>query len=527
MNKTRGDIWRRVRAVVARGVAGGVAGWMTACPATCITGGLALTGVGAVVLLGATGSGCVAANQPARQSTREAAAEKRVEELQALSMAMADEYIAALGEAIYLSANGQDAKARALSMSFLRNGTGAAIDIGGGPNPSVAILDLLVLSSLQTWSYQQHWIPMGIGDSGQPALERLRTAEKSQWERAARALSAEQLEIVKQLIEDWKQHNSSRVVVSLVRFEDFADQRKSSRDAMRARAGGLLKEVEAATGAIDEARLLGERALWSAGRYPYLVGQQAELTAYRMAAQPEALEAVKTMEAIRQLSQALEQRLSTLDAELNKQRQLIAQTLTEERTKAIEQAQQAVSKTIDDGIRLAAAEVQQQRQQGLEDFFRLLAKERDGLLDDVESRQQTLQTLMQELQRTMASSGSLADELTKTVGAIDRVVERFDESRSPSDRANATEKTMSLAELRSVISEAKLAAERMTGLLEQTNTLVGSGQMEQRLASVMAPMHELIDRLFWRGLMLVVLAVVGFGVMLVVVRRLTPVRAAA
>ena len=70
-------------------------------------------------------------------------------------MTMADEYIAGLGEAVYLVARSgqQSPKARTLTQSFLRNGVGAAIDIAAGPDPSVATIDHLVLSALQTWAF--------------------------------------------------------------------------------------------------------------------------------------------------------------------------------------------------------------------------------------------------------------------------------------------------------------------------------------------------------------------------------------
>lgn len=71
-------------------------------------------------------------------------------EIQALVMGMADEYGAALGEALYLLVRSDDVtpKGRWLVQSFLRNGMGAAIDIAAGSNPSVALLDLMVLVSL-------------------------------------------------------------------------------------------------------------------------------------------------------------------------------------------------------------------------------------------------------------------------------------------------------------------------------------------------------------------------------------------
>ena len=94
-------------------------------------------------------------------------------------MDMADDYIASLGESVYLLTRSDklDSKGRWLAQSFLRNGVGASLDIAVGPNPAVNLLDLLVMTSLQTWSFEVHWIRAGIGDAGRVALERLKRAD--------------------------------------------------------------------------------------------------------------------------------------------------------------------------------------------------------------------------------------------------------------------------------------------------------------------------------------------------------------
>jgi len=71
--------------------------------------------------------------------------------MQAMVMDMADDYIASLGESVYLLTRSRtlNAKSRWLAQSFLRNGVGASLDIAVGPNPAVSLLDLLVLTSLQ------------------------------------------------------------------------------------------------------------------------------------------------------------------------------------------------------------------------------------------------------------------------------------------------------------------------------------------------------------------------------------------
>ena len=138
-------------------------------------------------------------------------------EMQTLVMEMADGYIASLGESVFLlTRSGKlDSRGRWLAQSFLRNGVGASLDIAVGPNPPVSLLDLLVLTSLQAWSFKAHWIPAGIGEAGIAALERLKDAEENAWTSARKVLSSEQLLTLRGLIDAWITENPDRTVVSL------------------------------------------------------------------------------------------------------------------------------------------------------------------------------------------------------------------------------------------------------------------------------------------------------------------------
>lgn len=430
-------------------------------------------------------------------------------------MTMADEYIAGLGEAVYLVARSgqQSPKARTLTQSFLRNGVGAAIDIAAGPNPSVAILDLLVLSALQTWAFEAHWMPEGIGDGGKAAVARIRRAEEDIWHAAASSLTDEQLATVRRLVDHWIAEHPDRTVVSLVRFADFGDERKLSTASLRGEAGGLLREVSDATGAIDDARLLGERALWFASRYPYVLGEQVELTAFRLAGQPEGQELVKALQSIQDLSRTATDRLDGFRQDLREEREDLFRQVATERTATIQQAQSALEETVQNALAGAAERIAAQRQIAIDQFFQSIAAERRALLDDFEAREATLRGVMTELRETIDASGTLASELTKTVGAIDRVVARFDSASSRGAEA------LKLSDVRDALAETKQAAEQIVTLLERTDELAESGRLERPLAGLVDPANGLIDRAFWRGAILIVLLVAGLGLL-----RLIPVR---
>ena len=205
--------------------------------------------------------------------------------LQSTVMSMSDDWNIALGESMLALQSAPDIgmQTQFNGLSFLRNGMGASLDIAVGPNPRVAMLDLLVLATLQTWALEHTWAGHGIpGQLVGPAKARLVEARGEMLSKASRFLTPEQLRELDRLIGAWIEAHPRQVLVSFVRLSDFASDRNELTLEDRKLADGLLKEVDEVTSAIDDARLLGERALWYAARYPYVIGQQAELTSLRV-----------------------------------------------------------------------------------------------------------------------------------------------------------------------------------------------------------------------------------------------------
>lgn len=205
--------------------------------------------------------------------------------MQSVVMSMSDDWNIALGEAMVTlqTQPGIDLQTRFNGLSFLRNGMGASLDIAVGPNPQVAMLDLLVLANLQTWALEHTWAGHGIPETMVgPAKARLVEARGEMVTKASRFLTDEQLRDLNRLVEAWTHAHPRQVLVAFVRLSDFASDRNELTLEDRKLADGLLKEADEVTSALDDARLLGERALWYAARYPYVLGQQAELTSLRM-----------------------------------------------------------------------------------------------------------------------------------------------------------------------------------------------------------------------------------------------------
>lgn len=472
--------------------------------------------IGLAAMLVAVAGSCAAPAGGGSASRQQASTESRAAlRTQALVMGMADDYIAALAESVYVLARneGLNPRSRTLAQSFLRNGVGAALDIGSGPNPATSVLDMVVLSSLDLWSFEHHWIPAGIGEAGRPALERLRRADAEMWMNAGRVLSEAQLRTVRELVDAWIANNPDRMVTSLVRFDEFSEERMIASGSLRGRASGLLREVSEASGAIDDARLLGERAIWFAGRYPFVLGQQVELTMYRLADQPESAELIRTLESLQQLSETFEARVNTVQDDIETQLSVFFDKVTEERRAAIEQAGATLAELVDASMEDAQRRIAAERQAAIVGIFDRFAEERSAMLDDLLNRQSELQDVMEELRETISTTGDLARDLTDTVDAIDRVVARFD--RDP----NSTREPLRMTDVRDAAVETGRAAQELTALLDRTTELLDSPALRDRLSEIGDPGRDIIDRAFWRGMILIATLIVGLAALRFVPQR--------
>ncbi len=459
---------------------------------------------------------CAWQPSPARDPLSNLGVKRSELDVQSLVMKMADDYSVALTDAMRPIIMDQESgpTARQLAQWFQRNGMGSAIDIAVGPNPDAALLDMLVLVSLQRWAFSNHWVSRGIPDThAQKAAERLRLAEAAAWSSASSVLSESQQKTLRSLIEAWIKANPDRFTVSFVRLDEFVDIRNDQTLSTRADATALLREVAEASAAVDGARLLGERAVWFASRYPFILGQQAETTIYRVADQPEFRSAIEAIDAVKQLSVSLAARVESLDRDLKNQQELLFSKLASERAAAIEQAKAALTEV----TRTTAADIDARfavaRDAAVAQTFDRLATERKDFLDDLQSREGALRDIMNELRSTIGTGTALAKELNGTVTAVDQVVARFDQ-QPVGDR-----KPLDIKDFRDAAIEATRAAEKLTTLLQETNKVAGSEVWNERIARLDHATTGLIDRAFWRAFVLVLLLLGGLALIRLLPQR--------
>lgn len=435
--------------------------------------------------------------------------------VQALAMAMADDWAAALAEASTLLQQQAATPAERLeAVGLLKDGLAGTFDAALGTNPEIALVDVLISIRLQRVVFERSVQPRSWGSRADPAMALLRRAEDELWVTAQRVLDAEQAEMVRTLCDRWVADHPDLRFVAFVRLADFASDRNEASPGME-QARGLFAEVSNVATAMDDARLFGERALWFAFRAPHLVGLQAEMTTYYMASQPEVEALLADSRSFADAAQRAAGTFASLPAVLAEEREALAEAFGRERREAIEHAGEALREEWIDAVDYAMGQVRVEREATIDHVAREFASQSVALLDQVEARTQTLGAVLVELQATLDASNTLAISLTGTVDAIDRVVARFD--RDPS----STREPLDMKDVRDAAIETATAAREMTALLERTDATLGSREWAARIDELTHATDRATDRLFWRGLWLVLILLAGLAA-----TRFIPARAA-
>lgn len=434
-------------------------------------------------------------------------------ELQALVMGMADEYVSVISEIVYLELRpkAETSNERVLAQSFMRNSFGAAAEIAAGPNPDVSLLDMMILVSLQRHVFEKHWLPQVWGIArGQEALNRLTALERDTWERSNVILSAEQQNVLQHLVGVWISNNPDRLVVELTRFDEFANARHMPKLTDRQEATGLLSDVADAVTAIDEALLFGERAMWYAGRLSYILGEQTELTAYRLMAAPEVQQALESLKSFEGLAGVLGNAADKFPATLQSERDQLFAQLRSERKETIEQMDVVFRATLERSLSSLVDEVKKERQEVINHFFGRLAREREDIFKSIEASSDKVQTIIPPAHELLKTSVELARLTNETTATIERLTSKF--SGSNDSLSGASSSSESLA-------DALKLATASHDLLVKLQTVLELPQLERNLSMASTLSSSLIDRIFLYVFGLIGLVFIGFGLLRFVPRH--------
>ncbi|MBW2492151.1 MAG: hypothetical protein JRE65_13500 [Deltaproteobacteria bacterium] len=275
--------------------------------------------------------------------------------------------------------------------------------IAAEPNPQVALLDMVALTTLGRLIYEDN-MRQKYGESVEVVIKGYQKLEADIWTIAAKILSNEQQRELRELILEWKKRNPDQVVYNYVRFSDFAADRRTSTLVAKEKTGGLFKSVQQVTQEVEETRMLAERSLYLATRLPLLTGNFAETWMSQMILNPQIQKILTNIDTFSEVSS----RLASVSEQLSGQ-------ITAERKATVEQVMKEVSDLREVTIDQVMKRVSIEREAAIVQLMDRFALERKRSIEDIIAEEKRVTDLLTELRQTfvvanelMASSNTLA-----------------------------------------------------------------------------------------------------------------------
>ena len=236
-------------------------------------------------------------------------------QLQSEIMSFADRFTAILWQAYEdFESQGPAQRARNIALGDTVYSMSSAIVIASNPNPSVALLDMIVLSALGRMTYEESYL-REFGKPAEAMVHGFRLLESDIGRIGEKVLTTNEREELYGLIRGWREAHPDQLVFTFVHFSDFASERGKSTIAEKVKSGGMLASVRGATKEIEQTRLLAERGIFLASRMPLLIGYFADYWLSHLASNPDA---EKMLKDVNRLSLA-SQRLADVGARLPEQ----------------------------------------------------------------------------------------------------------------------------------------------------------------------------------------------------------------
>jgi hypothetical protein len=147
----------------------------------------------------------------------------------------------------------------------------AALDIAVGPDSDANLLDMVALVDLAGDVAESHHAAALLAQRGVSLDDTLDKASGDIWHIARKVLSPPEEQQLRGIIQRWRAENPDQARVAAIRLSAFANPQTAGFGTLGGEASGLLAGVKRAVQSADQARLLAERALFTAQRLPFLL----------------------------------------------------------------------------------------------------------------------------------------------------------------------------------------------------------------------------------------------------------------
>ena len=413
------------------------------------------------------------------------------EELQSAVISYANRFIATVGQATFqLEKEVPTAQGRLISSARRVYSLNAITEIAAGPNAGSALLDLVVMSTLNRMVWEDYWRPQVFGSPATIMVDAFKKMETDAWNMAEKVMTEEQLQEFRDLINDWYANNPGQIGVDYIRFSDFGDLGKKPNLKKIRKPGGLLAPVQEATAAVDEVRMTSERAMFLLTKMQLIMGFQVELVYRQLVMQPEINTILSDISGFQATADRFAELLGQLPENLADERSAAVADVS----KLVARERKAVLKAIDDKA-TTIHRINNDIQKTLNQVDRTFA--------NVHQTTSDIEILLRNTQQTVDSTNEL-------VATVDKLIARFEteEPKQPSRPFDINEYIIAIEKIQAtvtnlnqlVVSLEKSSAPLITKIMDEFNK-----SAENR-----------IDHFFWRlillfsiigGIVLVILAV--------------------
>ena len=191
----------------------------------------------------------------------------------------------------------------------------SAVEIAIVPYPGRALMDMMVLSSLNKATWDRHWLST-YGAPAKHLSDTYALLEKEIWDFAAKFSTPEQRNELRTLIDQWLADHPDAKTASFVRFSDFGSLRGVPALVEATKPGGWLSTFRSAAASANQMQELSERALFLALRMQELIASRLELSVAETLASPEINQLFGDVSGFRQLAEDYAVLIEKLPAEL-------------------------------------------------------------------------------------------------------------------------------------------------------------------------------------------------------------------
>jgi len=398
-----------------------------------------------------------------------------IPELQFENLRFADNYtdsVAHSSDRVAKEIATRDAQVEALKWK-LEQATAAYVD-ATGPNPLWNTLDLVGLATVSRMVIEDARSRELFGGSLNALLETHRSLEATAWNLADQFLEPSEHKELADLFAEWRKQNPNERNVSGVHFREFAVALGKAATPGTVKATSIFSllyldpfsGLDPTTVAIEQSRELAARTVAYAERMPTLLRWQAELLAFQIARQPDPQELFADIDRV---SHSLE----------------------------------SVAKTAE-GL---PAFIHSEREAAIDQVFAGVTTQREALLADLDAREGKLRALMGETRQTLDAGAKMSDSLKGTIGALDAFVHYVSPPPDPNAPAKPAGKPFDPLDYGKAASEVGGMARDLSVLLASVDkTAPQLGVLGSRTAE---DLKGVVDRAFWKGIVLVVLLLVG------------------